>query len=84
MKMGGCGWIRCARNRVLSHVAQDMVFFWFGAVGCQCAQILGLLGAVRGHIVEVEAPRGPLSTWKSSAMCRVATVSLHLAVFSGF
>ena len=31
---------RCAQNRVLSHVAQDMVCFWFGAVGGQCAQIL--------------------------------------------
>ena len=24
-KVGGCRWIRCARNRVWSHVAQDMV-----------------------------------------------------------
>ena len=31
-KVGGCGWIRCTRNHVLSHVAQDMVWFWFGAV----------------------------------------------------
>ena len=30
-KVGGCRWIRCAKNRVLSHVAQDMVYFWFGA-----------------------------------------------------
>ena len=25
-KVGGCKWIRCAWNRVLSHVAQDMVY----------------------------------------------------------
>ena len=25
-KVGGCGWTRCARNRVLSQVAQDMVY----------------------------------------------------------
>ena len=44
----------------------------------------GLLGAVRGHIVEVEGPRGPFGTGKSRCMCRVATISLHLAVFSRF
>ena len=40
-----------------------------------------LLGAVRGHVVELEGPGGPFGTGKSSCMCRVATVSLHLAVF---
>ena len=45
-----------------------------GAIG-------GLLGAVRGHIVELEGPRGTFCTVKSSYMCRVATISLHLAVF---
>ena len=49
-KVGGCGWIRCARNRVSSHVAQDMVYFWFGAVGGQCAQSLGILGAFWGRL----------------------------------
>ena len=65
-----------------------MVCFWFGDVGGQCAQILGLLGAflgaVRGHIVELEGPRGPFGTGKSSCMCRVATISLHLAVCNSF
>ena len=81
-KVGGCGWIRCIRNHVLSHVAQDMVYFWFGAVGGQCAQRPGILGALWGrfaeHIVEVEGRGGPFSTGKSSFMCRVATISLHL------
>ena len=40
-KVGGCGLRRCGRNRVLSHVAQDMVCFWFGAIGDQCAQFWG-------------------------------------------
>ena len=44
----------------------------------------GLLGAVHGHIVELEGPRGPFGTRKSSVMCTVATISLHLAVFSRF
>ena len=82
-KAGGCGWVRCPQNCVLSHIAQDMVCFWFGVVGGQCAQILGLLEtflrAVRGHIVELE-----FSTGKSSCMCGVATISLHLAVLSRF
>ena len=86
LKVGSCGCIRCARNCVLSHVAQDMVLVWgyrrpmctnFGAFG-------GLLGAVRGHIVELEGPRGPFGTGKSSCMCRVATISLLLAVVSKF
>ena len=68
-RVGGCGWIRCTRNRVLIHVAQDMVCSWFGDVGGQCAQILGLsgglLGGVRGHIMELEGPRGTFDTRKS-------------------
>ena len=40
----------------------------------------GLLGAVCGHIVELEGPRGPFGTGKFSCMCRVANISLHLAV----
>ena len=68
----------------LSHVAQGTVCSWFGAVGGQGAQILGLLGAVRRHIVELEGPREPFGTGKSSCMCRVATISLHFAVFNRF
>ena len=30
---GGCGWSRCPRNRILSHVAKDMAYSWFVAVG---------------------------------------------------
>ena len=52
-KGGGCGWMRCARNCVLSHVAQGMVCFWFGTVGGQCARILGLLGAFWGLFVDI-------------------------------
>ena len=33
-------------------------------------------------VVGLEGPRGPFGTGKSSCMCRVATISLHLAVFS--
>ena len=82
----GCRWIECTINHVLSHVAQDMVSFWFGAVGGHCARILGLLGgllgAVCGHIVELAGPRGSFGTGKSSCMCTVATISIHLGVFS--
>ena len=44
----------------------------------------GLLGAVHGYILELEGPRGPFGTGKSSCMCTIATISLHLAVFSRF
>ena len=33
-KVGGCGWTRCPRNRILSHVAQDTVLCLVS--GCQC------------------------------------------------
>ena len=42
----------------------------------------GLAGAVRGHIVELERPGGPFGKGKSSCRCRVAPISLHLAIFS--
>ena len=32
-KVGGCGWTRCPRNCVLSHLARDTACSWFGAVG---------------------------------------------------
>ena len=32
-KVGGCGWNRCPRNRILSHAAKDMAYSWFVAVG---------------------------------------------------
>ena len=32
-KVGGCGWSRCPRNRILSHVAKDMAYSRFVAVG---------------------------------------------------
>ena len=41
-----------------------------------------LLGAVRGHIVELEGPNEPFGTVKSSCMCGVATISLHFGVLS--
>ena len=37
------------------------------------------MGAVCGNSVELEGPRGP-----SSCMCRVATISFLLAIFSRF
>ena len=46
------GWLQvveCARNRVLSHVAQDVVCFWFWVVGGQCAQVLRFLGFLRAN-----------------------------------
>ena len=85
--MGGCGWTRCPRNRILSHVAQDMARAWFRGVGAHCAHFGAfwrLLGPFLGHIVELKGPRGLFDTLKSSRTCSVATVSLCFGVLPGF
>ena len=48
-KVGDCGWSRCPRNRILSHVAKDMAYSWFVDVGSQSTQNLELLGAFLGR-----------------------------------
>ena len=58
-KVGGCGWTRCPRNRILSHVAQDTARAWFQGVGAYCADFGAFLApfwavsrtyrGVRGH-----------------------------------
>ena len=40
-KVGGCGWTRCPRNSVLSHIAQDTACSWFWGCLTQTARILG-------------------------------------------
>ena len=86
-KVGGCGWTRCPRNRILSHVAQDMARAWFRGVGAHCADFGAfwrLFGPFLGHIVELKGTRGLFDTVKSSRTWSVATVSLCLAVLTGF
>ena len=51
-KLGVCRWSRCPRNRILSHVAQDMAYSWFVAVGIW--SVWGLFGPFLGHIMELE------------------------------
>ena len=52
-KVGGYGRIRCARNHVLSHVAQGMVRFWFGVVGGRFGKIRGFLGVFWGRSADI-------------------------------
>ena len=84
--MGGCGWTRCPRNRILSHVAQDTVRAWFRGVGAYCA-VFGafwhLFGPFLGHIVELKGTRGLFDTVKSSRTWGVASVFLRLGVSPG-
>ena len=80
--MGGCGWSRCPRNRILSHVAKDMAYSWFVAVGIW--SFCGLFGPFPGHIMERERRKGLVDTGKSSGAWSVPTVPLHLAVLNGF
>ena len=86
-KVGDCGWTRCPRKSLLSHVAQDTARSWFQGVGARCAHFGAfwrLFGLFLGHIVELKGTRGLFDTVKSSRTCSVATVSLRLAVLSGF
>ena len=54
-KVGGCGWSRCPRNRILSHVAKDMACSWFVAVGIW--SFWGPFGAVSGTYHGVRGPQ---------------------------
>ena len=86
-KVGDCGWTRCPRNSVLSHVAQETARSWFRCVGAHCA-VFGafwrLFGPFLGHIVELQGTKGPLVTGKSSRTCSVAAVCLRLAVLKSY
>ena len=86
-KVEGCGWTRCPRNLILSHVAQDTARAWFRGVGAHCADFGAfwrLFGPFLGHIVELKGTRGLLDMVKSSRTWSVATVSLRLGVLPGF
>ena len=86
-KVGGCGWTRCPRNGILSHVAQDTARAWFRGVGAHCADFGAfwrLFGPFLGHIVELKGTRGIFDTAKSSRTCSVTTVSLRLGILRGF
>ena len=86
-KVGGCRWLRCPRNRVLSQVAQDTARAWFRGVGAHGADFGAFWRLFRpflGHIVGLKGTRGLLDTAKSSRTCSVATVSLRLGVSPGF
>ena len=86
-KVGGCGWTRCPRNRILSHVAQDKARSSFRGVGAHCADFGAfwrLFGPFLGHSVELKGTKGLFDTVKSSRTWRVETVSLRLGVLPGF
>ena len=86
-KVGGCGWARCPRISVLSHIAQDTARAWFRGVSANCANLGAfwrLFGPYHGHIVELKGTRGLFATVKSTRTCSVATVSLRLGVLPGF
>ena len=54
-KVGGCGWSRCPRNRISSHVAKDMAYSWFVAVGIW--SFWGPFWAVSGTYHGVRGPQ---------------------------
>ena len=85
--MGGCRWIRCPRNRILSHVAKDMAYSWFVVVSGQSGASGGLFGQFPGHIMELEGRKELVDTGRSGRTWNVPTVSFRLDVlnlFQGF
>ena len=87
-KVGGCGWNRCPRNLVWSHVAQDTARSWFWGCLTQTSHIQAIFshffGPFLGHIEELEGKNRLLVTGQSRRTCSVATVCSRLAILSGF
>ena len=75
-------WSRCPRNRILSHVAKDMPYSWFVAVGIW--GFWGFFGPFPGHVMELEGRKELVDTGKSSRTWSVPTISLRLAVLNVF
>ena len=83
--MGGCGWSRCPRNRILSHVSKNMAYSWFVAVGI-CTfwgPWVQLLGPFPGHMMELEGRKELVDTGKSRRTHRSPSFG-PLNVFQGF
>ena len=57
-KVGGCGWTRCPRNLVLSHVAQDTARSWFWASLTQTTHIQAIFGHFWAVSRTYRGPRG--------------------------
>ena len=66
----------------MSHVAKDMAYSWFVAVGIW--SFWGLFQPFPGHIMELEGRRELVDMGKSSRTWIVPTVSLRLAVLNVF
>ena len=86
-KVGGCGWARCPRNSVLSHIAQDTARSWFWAYLTQTTHIQAIWAIVRpflGNVVERECQKGLFVTGQPGRTCSIPTVCICLADLSGF
>ena len=53
-------------SECLSHVAKDMAYSWFLAVGSQCGASGGLFGPFLGHFMALEGCQELVDTGKSS------------------
>ena len=57
----------------------------FLVCGCRHLKLLGaFFGPFPGHVMELEGGKELVDTGKSSRTCRIATVSLRLAVLNVF
>ena len=86
-KVGGCGWTRCPRNSVLSHIAQDMARSWFRACLTQTAHIQAIFCHFWAVSRTYRGAKGQERALFHGAIeahrCNRVTVPLCLAVLSG-
>ena len=77
----------CSKSCFEPHSPRYGVFLVRGYGRPMCTNSMasgGILGAVHGHIVELEGRGRPFSMAQCNYMGRVATISLHSVVFSKF
>ena len=72
--------MRCPRNCILNHVAKDMAYSWFVAVGIW--SFWGLFGPFPDHRMDLEGRKELVDIGKSRRTWSVPTVSLGLAVLN--
>ena len=83
-KVGGCGWNRCPRNSVWSHVAQDTARSWFRACLTQTTHIQAIFGHFWAVSRTYRGPRWQQRSLGHGAIKAHVKCSIHLPSFGRF
>ena len=83
-KVGGCGWNRCTRNSVLSHVPQDTARSWFWACLTQITHIQAIFGHFWAVSQTYRGGRGQESALGHGAIEAHMQCRNHLPSFARF